>query len=124
VLGFFYFMSLGICRYLLFHFPLLLIARSDLESVLASIHETIFAESKKAGESSNNRAFDVLLKSAVFSKNAEEISDKSMSLSDFRNWCVLVPLLRKFLGNLLMSPDSGIPYFLAIHLIDTLCFSI
>jgi hypothetical protein len=124
VLGFFYFMSLGICRYLLFHFPLSLIARSDLESVLASIHETIFAESKEAGESSNNRAFDVLLNSAVFSKNAEGISDKSMSLSDFRNWCVLVPSLRKFLGNLLMSPDSGIPYCLAIHLIDTLCFSV
>ena len=121
--GFFYlFMSLGINRYLLLHFPLLLTARSDLESVLASIHETIFAENKEAADGSHNRAFEAFLNSAEFSKNAEGISEKSMSLSDFTNWCVLMPSLRKFLGNLLMPPDSGISYCLAIQLIHTLCF--
>jgi len=34
-----------------------------------------------------------------------------MSLSDFRNWCTLLPSLRKSLGNLLMPPDSGRPGF-------------
>ncbi|GJN13743.1 hypothetical protein PR202_gb00484 [Eleusine coracana subsp. coracana] len=84
-----------------------ILSRSDLESVLASIHETIFAENKEAVEGSKNRAFEAFLNSAVFSKNAEGNSEKSMSLSDFRNWCVLMPSLRKFLGNLLMPPDSG-----------------
>ncbi|KAK3136162.1 hypothetical protein QOZ80_5BG0429050 [Eleusine coracana subsp. coracana] len=79
-----------------------ILSRSDLESVLASIHETIFAENKEAVEGSKNRAFEAFLNSAVFSKNAEGNSEKSMSLSDFRNWCVLMPSLRKFLGNLLM----------------------
>ncbi|XP_062202335.1 uncharacterized protein LOC133904798 isoform X1 [Phragmites australis] len=88
-----------------------ILARSDLESVLASIHETIFAENKEAGEGSNSRTFEAFLNSAVFSKDTEGISDKSMSLSDFRNWCILIPSLRKFLGSLLMPPDSGRPGF-------------
>lgn len=121
--GIFLSMSLGINIYLLLRFPLSLTARSDLESVLASIHETIFAENKEAGEVSNNSAFEAFLNSAVFSKNAEGISDKSMSLSDFRTWCVQMPSLRKFLGNLLMPPDSGICYCLPILLIHTLCFT-
>ncbi|RCV36161.1 hypothetical protein SETIT_7G297600v2 [Setaria italica] len=87
------------------------LTRSDLESVLASIHETIFEENKEVGEGSNNRPFEAFLNSAVFSKDAEAVSEKSMSLSDFRNWCTLLPSLRKFLGNLLMPPDSGRPGF-------------
>ncbi|CAN6349029.1 unnamed protein product [Urochloa humidicola] len=87
------------------------LTRSDLESVLASIHETVFAENKEVGEGSSNRTFEAFLNSAVFSKDAEGVSEKSMSLSDFRNWCSLLPSLRKFLGNLLMPPDSGRPGF-------------
>ncbi|CAN6339709.1 unnamed protein product [Urochloa humidicola] len=87
------------------------LTRSDLESVLASIHETVFAENKEVGEGSGNRKFEAFLKSAVFSKDAEGVSEKSMSLADFRNWCTLLPSLRKFLGNLLMPPDSGRPGF-------------
>ncbi|OAY71543.1 hypothetical protein ACMD2_22645 [Ananas comosus] len=34
-----------------------------------------------------------------------------MSLADFRNWCNLVPSVRKFLGSLLLPPDSGRPSF-------------
>lgn len=93
--------------YLLLHLHLLCTARSDLESVLESIHETIFAESKEVGEGSNNKTFEAFLNSAVFSKDAQGVSEKSMSLSDFRNWCTLLPSSRKFLGNLLMPPDSG-----------------
>ncbi|OEL28116.1 TLD domain-containing protein 1 [Dichanthelium oligosanthes] len=84
------------------------LTRSDLESVLASIHETVFAENKEVGEGSNNRIFESFLNSAVFSKDPQGVSEKSMSLSDFRNWCTLLPSLRKFLGNLLMPPDSGL----------------
>jgi len=87
------------------------LTRSDLESVLASIHETVFAENKGVGDGSNDRTFEALLNSAVFSKDAEGVSEKAMSLSDFRNWCTLLPSLRKFLGNLLMPPDSGRPGF-------------
>ena len=90
--------------------PLSCTARSDLESVLASIHETVFAENKGVGEGSNNKTFEAFLNSAVFSKDAEGVSEKAMSLSDFRNWCTLLPSLRKFLGNLLMPPDSGLSY--------------
>uniref|UniRef100_A0A804R9W3 TLDc domain-containing protein n=1 Tax=Zea mays TaxID=4577 RepID=A0A804R9W3_MAIZE len=82
------------------------LTRSDLESVLASVHETVFAIKKEAVEVSNNRPFEEFLNSAVFSKDVEGVSGKSMSLSDFRNWCTLLPSLRKFLGNLLMPPDS------------------
>ncbi|KAL6641862.1 hypothetical protein ACP70R_020043 [Stipagrostis hirtigluma subsp. patula] len=86
------------------------LTRSDLESVLASIHETIFAESKESGDS-ENRTFEALLNSAVFSKDAEGVSEKSMSASDIRSWCILMPSLRKFLGSLLMPADSGRPGF-------------
>ncbi|XP_066356248.1 uncharacterized protein [Miscanthus floridulus] len=87
------------------------LTRSDLESVLASVHETVFAVKKEVGEGSNNRPFEAFINSAVFSKDAEGVSEKSMSLPDFRNWCILLPSLRKFLGNLLMPPDSGRPGF-------------
>lgn len=91
------------------HLPLLSwIARSDLETILASIRETIFSENKEAGEGSNKRTFEAFINSAVFSKDAEGVTRKSMSLSDFRSWCILIPSLRKFLGSLLMPPDSGL----------------
>jgi hypothetical protein len=106
----FLFRSLGINWYLLLHLPLTCTARSDLESVLPSVHETVFAVKKEVGEGSNNIPFEAFLNSAVFSKDAEGVSEKSMSLSDFRNWCIFLPSLRKFLGNLLMPPDSGLPY--------------
>ncbi|KAM0905266.1 hypothetical protein ACQ4PT_017457 [Festuca glaucescens] len=78
------------------------LTRSDLESVLASLRETIFESNKEAGEGSNKRTSEALLNSAVFSTNAEGVLEKSMSLSDFRNWCIVMPSLRKFLGSLLM----------------------
>ncbi|EES16672.1 hypothetical protein BDA96_08G045400 [Sorghum bicolor] len=87
------------------------LTRSDLESVLASVHETVFAVKKEVVEGSNNRPFEAFLNSAVLSEDAEAVSEKSMSLSDFRNLCILLPSLRKFLGNLLMPPDSGRPGF-------------
>ncbi|KAL6905604.1 hypothetical protein ACP4OV_003205 [Aristida adscensionis] len=87
------------------------LTRSDLESVLASIHETIFAENKEAGEGSKSTKFEAFFNSAVFSKDIEGVSEKSMSLSDFRSWCILIPSLRKFLGSLLTPPDSGRPGF-------------
>lgn len=83
------------------------LTRSDMESVLESIHETIFTENKEARGGSNKRAFETFLNSAAFSKDVEGVSGKSMSLSDFRNWCIVMPSLRKFLGSLLMPPDSG-----------------
>lgn len=99
------------------------LTRSDLESVLASVHETVFAIKKEVVEVSNNRPFEEFLNSAVFSKDVEGVSGKSMSLSDFRNWCTLLPSLRKFLGNLLMPPDSGRPGFEVplLHYPENIC---
>jgi hypothetical protein len=77
---------------------------------LASVHETVFAVKKEVVEGSNNRPFEAFLNSAVLSEDAEAVSEKSMSLSDFRNLCILLPSLRKFLGNLLMPPDSGLSH--------------
>jgi hypothetical protein len=103
----FLFRLLGIIWYLLLHLHITCTARSDLESVLASVHETVFAIKKEVGEGSNSKPFDALLN--LFSKDAEG-SKRSLLLSDFTNWCILLPSLRKFLGNLFMPPDSGLSY--------------
>ncbi|XP_020097754.1 uncharacterized protein LOC109716628 [Ananas comosus] len=72
--------------------------RSDLEAVLKSIYETIFSpENDETGAHSQQETL--------------EVTEKFMSLADFRNWCNLVPSVRKFLGSLLLPPDSGRPSF-------------
>ncbi|OAY84894.1 TLD domain-containing protein 1 [Ananas comosus] len=88
------------------------VGRSDLEAVLKSIYETIFSpENDKTGAHSQQETLEVFLNAATFSKQIEGRTEKFMSLADFRNWCNLVPSVRKFLGSLLMPPDSGRPSF-------------
>uniref|UniRef100_A0A6V7QWW6 EF-hand domain-containing protein n=1 Tax=Ananas comosus var. bracteatus TaxID=296719 RepID=A0A6V7QWW6_ANACO len=88
------------------------VGRSDLEAVLKSIYETIFSpENDKTGAHSQQETMEVFLNAATFSKQIEGRTEKFMSLADFRNWCNLVPSVRKFLGSLLMPPDSGRPSF-------------
>ncbi|XP_020102497.1 uncharacterized protein LOC109720038 [Ananas comosus] len=86
--------------------------RSDLEAVLKSIYETIFSpENDETGAHSQQETLEVFLNAATFSKQIEGRTEKFMSLADFRNWCNLVPSVRKFLGSLLLPPDSGRPSF-------------
>ncbi|ERN16196.1 hypothetical protein AMTRI_Chr11g95710 [Amborella trichopoda] len=77
--------------------------RSDLEVVLKSTLEAVFTP--KAAEAVNNLDYsiiEVFLHAAKFSKEGS-----SMSYEDFKNWCNLIPSVRKFLGNLLLPLDPG-----------------
>ncbi|GLT52171.1 hypothetical protein SLA2020_255250 [Shorea laevis] len=86
------------------------LGRSDIESVLVTIFDDIFnVKSSEPGSSSQGDMVDIFLNSATFSRGDERCNDKSMSFEDFRKWCTLIPSLRKFLGSLLIPPDSGRP---------------
>ncbi|GLT52168.1 hypothetical protein SLA2020_255220 [Shorea laevis] len=86
------------------------LGRSDIESVLVTIFDDIFnVKGSEPGSSSQGDMVDIFLNSATFSRGDERCNDKSMSFEDFRKWCTLIPPLRKFLGSLLIPPDSGRP---------------
>ncbi|XP_078155140.1 TLD-domain containing nucleolar protein isoform X1 [Carex rostrata] len=83
------------------------LGRDDLQSVLESMERTIFTdEVKETDSATQNGRMAVFLNSATFSNSKE-----NMSLKDFKSWCSHVPSVRKFLGSLLMTPDSGRPGF-------------
>ncbi|XP_072950834.1 uncharacterized protein [Typha angustifolia] len=89
-----------------------LLGRSDVEAVLKSIYETVFAlKDDGTRASTNQETLQVFLNAATFSKEVEGVAEKCMSLADFRSWCNLLPSVRNFLGSLLMPPDSGRPGF-------------
>uniref|UniRef100_A0A2N9HAI7 EF-hand domain-containing protein n=1 Tax=Fagus sylvatica TaxID=28930 RepID=A0A2N9HAI7_FAGSY len=84
--------------------------RSDLESVLIAMFETIFStKDAELGPSSHKDVVDIFLNAATFSKHVDGCAEKSMSIEDFRNWCTLLPSVKKFLGSLLIPPDAGRP---------------
>ncbi|KAE8098615.1 hypothetical protein FH972_016661 [Carpinus fangiana] len=84
------------------------LVRSDLQAVLIAMHETIFfVKDSEHGSSSHKDIGDIFLDAATFSKHVDGCAEKCMSLEDFRNWCTLVPSVRKFLGSLLMLPEPG-----------------
>lgn len=88
-----------------------IVGRSDLEAVIGSIYDTIFApDGGQPCLSSNHDTMEVFLNAATLSKEVEGTESK-MSLVDFKNWCRILPSVRKFLGSLLMPPDSGRPGF-------------
>ncbi|KAJ0973379.1 hypothetical protein J5N97_021338 [Dioscorea zingiberensis] len=87
------------------------LSRSDLEAVLASIHDAVFSAGDVGSGSSLDRdVLQVFLNAATFSKQGEG-EEYSMSFGDFKNWCALLPSLRKALGSLLTPPDPGRPGF-------------
>lgn len=83
--------------------------RSDVESVLVAIFETLF---KRDGSepllSSSKDSVGIFLDAAKFSKHDESHPEESMSFEDFKSWCTILPSVRKVLGSLLMPPDPGI----------------
>ncbi|XP_030927953.1 uncharacterized protein LOC115954183 isoform X2 [Quercus lobata] len=88
-----------------------ILARSDLESVLIAMFGTIFSEKDaELGPSSQKDVVDIFLNAATFSKHVEGSAEKSMSFEDFRNWCALLPSVKKYLASLLMPPDAGVEW--------------
>jgi hypothetical protein len=70
--------------------------------------ETIFStKDAELGPSSHKDVVDIFLNAATFSKHVDGCAEKSMSIEDFRNWCTLLPSVKKFLGSLLIPPDAG-----------------
>ncbi|XP_073114553.1 uncharacterized protein [Elaeis guineensis] len=93
------------------------LGRSDLEAVLKSIHKAIFSPKiDENGLNSHENVLEVFLNASTYSKKGEGTAENGMSSADFRNWCSLLPSVRKFLGSLLMPPDSGRPGFQVPHL--------
>ncbi|XP_039133921.1 uncharacterized protein LOC120270909 isoform X1 [Dioscorea cayenensis subsp. rotundata] len=86
------------------------LSRFDLEAVLASIHDAVFSPGNVGSSSSLDRdVLQVFLNAATFAKQGEGAD--SMSFADFKNWCAVLPSVRKALGSLLTPPDPSIPGF-------------
>jgi len=83
---------------------------SVLETVL-SPKDTII------GDSLPEHAVQTFINAANFIP-ASECGGQRMSFEDFREWCNLVPSLKKFLGSLLTSPVTGYLIFLALCFYD------
>ncbi|KAF8397951.1 hypothetical protein HHK36_016877 [Tetracentron sinense] len=102
-----------------------IVGRSDLEAVLTAILDYIISpKNPEPGSSSHPDSFNMFLNAATFSKEVEGCTEKSMSFEDFKRWFSLLPSVRKFLGSLLMPPDSGrlgaqVPHLLYLENIDS-----
>lgn len=82
--------------------------RSDLESVMITVFGSVFSPKRvQTGGSPKQQDLRIFLDSANFSENAQGHGDQSMSLEDLRRWFAVVPSVRKFLGSLLVPPNSG-----------------
>ena len=72
--------------------------------MLNSICSENCSESRSGSE---QECVDIFLNAANFKKDVSDKAESSLSFEDFRRWCALLPSVRKFLGSLLMPPDSG-----------------
>lgn len=85
------------------------ICRSDLETVMIAIFNDILRiKGSDDRSSSHEDIVNIFLNAANFSKHDEGGTEETMSFEDFRSWCTHLPSVRKLLGSLLLSPDSGI----------------
>lgn len=80
------------------------IGRSDMKAVWSSIYETIFSKEGTQTSLEQQNMEETFLSARV--KN-----EGSVNLKDFKIWCRALPSAKKFLGSLLMNPDSGRPGF-------------
>ncbi|KAG5083985.1 hypothetical protein JHK82_054152 [Glycine max] len=86
------------------------VGRSDLETVMIAIFNDILCIKGSEDRScSHQDIFNIFLNAANFSKHDEGGTEETMSFEDFRSWCTHLPSVRKLLGSLLLSPDSGRP---------------
>ncbi|MQL95545.1 hypothetical protein Taro_028209 [Colocasia esculenta] len=87
-----------------------ILGRSDIEAVLTSIRDTVFSpKNAEHGLSPHQDIFNIFINAATFSKKSEESGEDIMSSLDFKEWCNILPSVRKFLGSLLAPPESGRP---------------
>ncbi|KAK4798457.1 hypothetical protein SAY86_030783 [Trapa natans] len=87
-----------------------MLGRSDLESVLTTIFKNIFDNKLSKGHySSSQDIVSIFIDGANFSRSTGGLDEKSMSLADLRSWFAVLPSARKFLGSLLVPPDTGKP---------------
>lgn len=101
-----------------------IVERSDAEAALKVILDDVLSD--RSSEPVSNLHGDVIgsfLNAASFSKRGDGCVD-CMSYEDFRRWCTLVPSVRKYLGNLLTSPDpdragSKVPRLLHLENIES-----
>lgn len=87
-----------------------IVERSDVETVLLAIFESLFSlKDSHLVSGPNECTANVFLNAATFSKDDKEGARDAMSFEDFRSWCSLLPSVRKYLGSLLMPPGPGRP---------------
>lgn len=75
-----------------------------MKAVWSSIYETIFSKEGTQTSLEQQNMEETFLSARV--KN-----EGSVNLKDFKIWCRALPSAKKFLGILLMNPDSGISPF-------------
>ncbi|CAL0309982.1 unnamed protein product [Lupinus luteus] len=86
------------------------VGRSDLESVVISIFNDILCiKDPEVTSSSQQDIVNIFLNAANLSVHDEGSTEETLSFEDFRGWCARLPSVRKLLGSLLISPDSGRP---------------
>ncbi|XP_074269021.1 uncharacterized protein LOC141592311 isoform X1 [Silene latifolia] len=84
------------------------VCRSDVQAVLAAIFDDVFAP--KEGDShlsSDSYIIDDILNAIQFSENGGETDERSMSFEDFKNLCLHIPSIRKYLRGLLAPSEPG-----------------
>ncbi|KAH9611286.1 hypothetical protein KSS87_015164 [Heliosperma pusillum] len=85
------------------------VTRSDVQAVLAAIFDDAFpSKDGESGLSSDKYIIDDILNAIQFSENGGESDDEgSMSFGDFKNLCLHIPSIRKYLRGLLAPSDPG-----------------
>eukprot|EP00252_Welwitschia_mirabilis_P008534 TRINITY_DN2043_c0_g1_i1.p1 TRINITY_DN2043_c0_g1~~TRINITY_DN2043_c0_g1_i1.p1 ORF type:complete len:424 (-),score=84.25 TRINITY_DN2043_c0_g1_i1:302-1573(-) len=86
-----------------------IVQRSELESVMISVFETILSPNDAVrGDTLSECSIQNFL-NALKPNTSDCKDDQNISFEDFQQWCSMVPSLKKFLKSLLTPPKPGIP---------------
>ncbi|TMW96815.1 hypothetical protein EJD97_006743 [Solanum chilense] len=92
------------------------VGRSDLEAVLTAVLRNISShESHQSEPSPDREILDIFLNAANLTTDDTKCAESCMSFEEFRSWCARLPSVRKFLGTLLSTRDSGHCIILMAH---------
>lgn len=90
--------------------------RSDLEAVLTAVLRNISShESHQSEPSPDREILDIFLNAANLTTDDTKCAESCMSFEEFKSWCARLPSVRKFLGTLLSTRDSG--FCFTVHLV-------
>lgn len=89
--------------------------RSDIEAVLIVMLDDILCSEPESNP--HQDIVSIFLNTANFSESHEGWAESSMSFEDFRQWCALLPSVRKYLGSLLSPSDPGRPCSQVPHIL-------